>query len=190
MRVPLVRISNEAGFIQAHEFLLLSPMSTGSARAAVTIPGNARALADIVARCRKMVTKRAMMSAGAVLVPIPGLDLAADLALLAKLVDEVNQAFGLTPAQIDQLPVSRRMTVYKAVVTAGGAMVGRVITKSLLIKALARVGVRMSAKQAARFVPIAGQALAAGLSFAAMRYVGLAHVCDCERVTKEVLKLS
>ena len=165
-------------------------MSVAPSRIALTIPGNARTLEEIAARCRKMVIKRAMMSAGAVLVPIPGLDLAADLALLAKLVDEVNEAFGLTPAQIDQLPVSRRTTVYKAVVATGGAMVGRVISKNLLIRALSRVGVRMSAKQAARFVPIAGQALAAGLSFAAMRYVGLQHVRDCERVVREVLKLT
>ena len=35
---------------------------------------------------------------------------------------------------------------------------------------------------------IAGQALAAGISFAAMRYVGLQHIRECMTVAREVLQ--
>jgi hypothetical protein len=151
----------------------------------LTIPGNEATLDAIGRRCRAMVTKRALMSAGAMFVPIPGLDIAADVALLVKLIDEINREFGFTPAQIDALAGNRRVFVYKTISAFGGAMVGRAVTPALVMRALATVGVRVSTASAARFVPIAGQAIAAGLSYAAMRYVGLAHIRDCERVWRE-----
>ena len=129
---------------------------------------------------------RALLSAGAILVPIPGLDLAADVALLMRLIDEINREFGLTPAQIDRLDSPRRVLIYKTLASFGGAMVGRLITPSLVTRALVSVGMRIGAKSAARFVPIAGQALAAGLAFGAMRHVGLAHIRDCERVWRQI----
>lgn len=139
-------------------------------------------------RARARVTKRALMSAGAILVPIPGLDLAADVALLIRLIDEINSEFGLTPMQIDALNPKRQVLVYKTVASFGGAMVGRLVTPALVARALTHVGLRLTAKSAARFVPIAGQALAAGLSYAAMRYVGLAHMRDCERVVQALAR--
>ena len=155
--------------------------------APLTLPGNRAAIDDIVRRCRRQVTKRALMSAGVVIVPIPGLDIAADLLLLRKLIDEINTEFGLAPAQIERLSPATRVLVYKSIVAFGGAMVGRAITKEILVKALAMVGMRISVKQATKYVPIAGQAVSAVLSYTAMRYVALQHIRDCERVVAEVL---
>jgi hypothetical protein len=134
-----------------------------------------------------MVTKRALASAGAVLVPLPGLDLAADVALLTELIPAINREFGLTPDQIEQLSPRAKALLYKAIVAFGGAMVGRVITRDLILKALAAVGMRITTKTAARLVPIAGQAVSAGLSYTAMRFVGTSHIRDCRRVIEAVL---
>jgi len=141
----------------------------------------------VVRRCRKMVTGRALASAGAVLVPLPGLDLAADVALLTQLIPAINREFGLTPDQIERLSPRAKVLVYRAIVAFGGAMVGRVITRDLILRALAAVGMRVTTKTAARLVPIAGQAVAAGLSFTAMRLVGTSHIRDCRRVVEMVL---
>jgi hypothetical protein len=65
-------------------------------------------------------------------------------------------------------------------------MVGRLITRDLILQSLAVVGMRITTKTAARFVPIAGQAVSAGLSYAAMRLVGESHIRDCRRVIEEV----
>lgn len=154
---------------------------------ALTLPGNAAAVDDIGQRCRKLVTKRALMSAGAVLLPIPGLDIAADIALLVKLIDEINHEFGLAPADIERLNPNRRVLVYKTIAAFGGALVGRAVTPKLVTAVLAKVGLRLTAASAVRFVPVAGQALAAGLAFTAMRYVGLQHIRDCERVWRKAL---
>ena len=148
--------------------------------------GNAE-LDEVVRRCRKMVSRRALASAGAVLVPLPGVDLAADIALLTQLIPAINREFGLTPGQIEDLSPRMKVLVYKAVVAFGGAMVGRLITRDLVLQALAIVGMRVTTKTAAKLVPIAGQAVSAGLSYSAMRLVGESHVRDCRRVVEEVL---
>jgi len=118
---------------------------------------------------------------------VPGADIAADLALLTELIPAINREFGLTPDQIGALSPRMKALVYKAIVAFGGAMVGRLIPRELLMQALLKVGVRVTTKTAARLVPIAGQAVAAGLSYSAMRFVGLSHVRDCARVIEALL---
>ena len=141
-----------------------------------------RELDATVARCRRMVTRRALASASVALVPAPGLDVAADVALLTQLIPAINLEFGLTPDQIETLNPRMKALVYKSIVAFGAAMVGRLITRELIMQALLKVGVRVTAKTAARLVPVAGQAIAAGLSFGAMRLVGESHIRDCRRV--------
>jgi uncharacterized protein (DUF697 family) len=153
----------------------------------IRLPRSHAELDEVVRRCRKMVNRRALASAGAVLVPLPGVDLAADVALLTQLIPAVNREFGLTPDQIEDLSPRLRVLVYKAIVAFGGAMVGRLITRDLILQALTVVGMRITTKTAAKLVPIAGQAVSAGLSFTAMRIVGEAHIRDCRQVIEEVL---
>jgi hypothetical protein len=139
-------------------------------------------------RSRAMVTRRALISAGAVLVPvpIPGLDIAADVALLTQLIPAINREFGLTPAQIEGFDPATKVLVYKAIVAFGGAMVGRLITRELVMQALVKVGMCVTTKTAARLVPVAGQVVSAGLSYSAMRFVGHAHIRDCARVIEAI----
>jgi hypothetical protein len=152
----------------------------------IRLPRSAAELDAVVARSRKMVTRRALASAGAVLVPLPGIDIAADVALLTELIPAINREFGLTPDQIDKLSPRIKVLVYKAIVAFGGAMVGRVITRDLILQALVKVGMRVTTKTAARLVPVAGQAVSAGLSFTAMRLVGESHIRDCRRVIEAI----
>lgn len=150
------------------------------------LPRSRAELDAAAARCRTMVTRRALASAGAVLVPLPGLDIAADVALLTQLIPAINREFGLTPDQIDDLNPTLKVLVYKAIVAFGGAMVGRMITRDLILQALVKVGMRVTTKTAARLVPLAGQAVSAGLSYSAMRFVGAAHIRDCRRVIEAI----
>lgn len=135
-----------------------------------------------VLACRQMVTRKALLAAGAALVPIPGLDIAADVALLMRLLHQINERFGLTQAQIEALSPDRKALAFKAMTTVGSTLVGSAITRQLVIQVLQRVGVRLTAKQLARYVPLAGQALSAALAYSAMRYVCHQHINDCARV--------
>jgi uncharacterized protein (DUF697 family) len=152
--------------------------------AAVTpdLPGR---LAAAQARARKLIAKRALIAAAAGAVPLPGLDWAVDAALLSKLIPKINEEFGLAPHQIAKLPVHQRERVQTAIALVGGALLGKLITKSLIIRAMKAVGVRLTAAQAAKFVPLAGQAASAALNYAALRWLGEQHIKDCLRVVQE-----
>ncbi|WP_332815205.1 hypothetical protein [Ramlibacter sp.] len=143
------------------------------------------ALEDRVRACRKLLSRRALMGAAASAVPIPGLDWAADAALLTRLLPEINSAFGLTPDQLARLPHHKRDQVQKAVAAVGSVAIGRVVTRDLVVRLARTVGVRMTGKQAARYLPLAGQAVAAILGYAALRYLGEEHLKDCVRVVKD-----
>ena len=58
-------------------------------------------------------------------------------------------------------------------------LVGKLITRDVVIMLLKAVGVRLTAQQAAKFVPVAGQAVSAALTFSALKYVCELHIRQC-----------
>lgn len=151
------------------------------------MPASPHDIAAISAACRAQVRRSALVAAAAAVVPVPGLDIAADTALLLRLIPQINAQFGLSPAQIERLSVSQQLIVYKAITAVGGLMIGKLITQQLVIQSLKIVGLRLSAKQAVKFVPLAGQALSAALSYTALRYVCEAHIKQCAQVAATLL---
>lgn len=169
--------------------LLRKPRSSDSARTGelLALPRNAAELDEAVKRAKTIVTKRAAVASAASLVPIPGLDLAVDVAAVTRLIPEVNREFGLTPEQIAQLRPGQQLLVYKSIVAIGSVMIGKLVTREIALEVLKTVGVRMTAKQVGKYVPVAGQALAVALGFTAMKYVGHQHIKDCRRVIEQTL---
>jgi uncharacterized protein (DUF697 family) len=126
------------------------------------------------------------VAAGVAMVPIPGLDWLTDVAVLVKLLPEINRAFGLSPQQIERLAPDRQLVVYKAISTGGGMLVGRLVTRELVIQVLRIVGVRLTTQQAAKFVPLAGQAVSAALTYGALKYVCEQHIRQCQAVVRQL----
>lgn len=153
----------------------------------VVVPGTPHEIEAVVKQCRRLVTRRAMVAAGVALVPIPGVDWVADVAVLMKLIPEINRAFGLTPEQVERLAPDRRLVVYKAISAGGGVLVGRLVTRGLVIKLLKLVGVRLTMQQAAKYVPIAGQAVSAALTFSSLKFVCEQHIQQCVSVSKQLM---
>jgi uncharacterized protein (DUF697 family) len=143
------------------------------------------ALLEAVRRCRKLLNRRAIVAAAASTIPIPGLDWAVDAALMSKLIPDINEEFGLTPKQIDALPDAKREQVQKALAVVGSLVVGRFVTRDLILRMAQAVGKRLTVQQAAKYVPLAGQAVSAVLGYSALRYLGEEHIKDCVRVVQE-----
>ena len=163
--------------------------AAGAALAAAppgTIPTDVHAIAEVVKRCRAIVKRRSLVAAGVAVVPVPGLDWVADIATLTKLIGEINEAFGLTPAQVERLAPERRVVVYRAISAGGGLLVGRLVTRDLVIRMLKLVGVRLTAQQAAKWVPVAGQALSAALTYSSLKYVADQHIRQCADVAQRL----
>ncbi len=140
------------------------------------------ALTAAVQRGRKLLHRRALIAAAAGAMPVPGLDWAVDAALLSRLIPKINAEFGLLPDQLDRLSPHERERVQKAVALVGTVLVGKFITRDLVLKAAKAVGLRLTAGQAARFVPLAGQAVSALVGYSAIRYLGEEHLKDCVRI--------
>jgi uncharacterized protein (DUF697 family) len=137
-------------------------------------------------RCRALVRKRAAISAGVSVIPVPGVDVVADLSSFAVMVEDINRAFGLSPEQIDQLQPRMRIAAYQAVAALGGTLVGKLVTKELVLKLLQKSGAKLAARSAAKIVPLAGQVASAAIGFALFRQMGYQHIDACTRVAREV----
>jgi uncharacterized protein (DUF697 family) len=137
-------------------------------------------------RCRALVRKRAVISAGISAIPLPGVDIVSDLSSFALMVEEINQSFGLSPEQIDRLQPRMRIAAYQAVAALGGTLVGKLVTKELVLKVLQKSGAKLAAKSMTKIVPLAGQIASAAIGFALFRQMGYQHVEACTRVVQEV----
>jgi len=151
------------------------------------VPATTREIDAVVRHCRRLVSQRALMAAGVAVVPLPGIDWVTDVAVLMKLIPDINHAFGLTPEQIERLAPDRQVVVYKAISTGGGLLIGRLVTRELVMQGLRLVGVRLTTQQAAKFVPIAGQAVSAALTYSALRYVCEQHIQQCVAISRQLM---
>jgi uncharacterized protein (DUF697 family) len=158
-------------------------MATASWTAVPSTPEQIEAAAKA---CRRLVNGRALMAAGVAAVPVPGIDWVTDIGVLMRVLPQINQAFGLSPAQIERLAPDRQIVVYKALSAAGGLLVGKLVTRDLVLKLLKHVGVRLTTQQVAKYVPLAGQAVSAALTFSALKFVCEQHIRQCMAVAQRI----
>ncbi len=69
----------------------------------------------------------------------------------------------------------------------GNGVIGRAVSRRIISIVMKRVAKRLAIGSAAKFVPFAGSALAAGLGFSAMKMAGNAHIEDCYRTAQALL---
>lgn len=137
--------------------------------------------------CRRMVTKRSVMSAGAAVVPMPGVDIVADIGLLTTLLPEISKRFELDHDQVQKLEPLMAQQVLVMASSMGNTIIGRMVTRRLVTALLKRIGVRMATASVAKYVPFIGSAVAATISFGAMKLVGNAHIEDCYKTAQALI---
>lgn len=153
----------------------------------VVVPGTESDIEAIARHCRRMVTRRALIGAGVAALPVPGLDWMTDVGILVKLIPQINAAFGLSPEQIERLAPERQVAVFKAVSAGGSVLIGKLVSRELILRLLKLVGVRLTVQQASKYVPLAGQAVSAALTFSALKLVCDQHIRQCMAVSRQLL---
>ncbi|SJN12678.1 hypothetical protein CZ787_08625 [Halomonas citrativorans] len=138
--------------------------------------------------CHSMVTRSSSLSAGTAIIPIPGVDIGSDVAILLRLIPKINDKFGLTPEQIEDLDTESKVMVMTAISNVGSKMAGKYITKKLVVSLLQKMGVKLAATGVAKYVPFVGSAVAGGISFTAMKYMGNSHIEDCYKIALAALE--
>lgn len=145
-------------------------------------------LEAIKSACRSMVTRSSSLSAGTAVIPIPGLDIGSDVAILMRLIPKINEKFGLSPEQIDSLDTQSKLFVMTAISNTGSKMAGKYITRKLIVLLLNKTAGKVAAKGVAKFVPLIGTAVAGSISFTAMKYMGNSHIDDCYEIALATLE--
>ena len=138
--------------------------------------------------CQSMVTRSSSLSAGTAIIPIPGLDIGSDVAILMRLIPKINEKFGLSPEQIDSLDVESKLFVMTAISNTGSKMAGKYITRKLIVLLLNKMAGKVAAKNVSKFVPFVGSAVAGSISFTAMKYMGNSHIDDCFEIALAALE--
>jgi len=151
------------------------------------LPSNESDIADIRKKCRKMVLRKAALSAGVSALPVPGLDIAADLSFLAQVINQINVEFGMSPEQIDRLKPEMKVVAYEMLVGIGGALIGKVVTREVIIHLLQKSGLKMLVQHAAKIVPVAGQIASASIGFVTFRAVANQHIDACTTMATQML---
>jgi uncharacterized protein (DUF697 family) len=153
----------------------------------VMYPKSMKEIEDAKVECERMLSKRALASAAAGLSPIIGPDVAADMALLLDLLPRINRRFGFAPEQIESLDEKTKIVVYQLIKATGKAIVGKYVTKQLILTLLKRIGIRVTAKQVSKFIPFIGPAISSAISFAGMKYMGKTHIKECVALATDLL---
>jgi len=153
----------------------------------VYFPENMEELERIKTECMQLVNKRAVLSGAAAVIPLPGVDISADITIMVELLTEINKRFGLSEQQLNQMDLERKKVLLVIISSVGNELAGKTVSASLVRSLLKRISNRIVAKQVSRLVPLAGQAVSAGVSFAAMRYLGRNHVEQCYQIALQYM---
>ena len=112
----------------------------------------------------------------------PGVDIGADIAMMLEMINAINRKFGLSAEQLAELNPQLKAQILLAAAGIGSKLVGRVLTRRIILLVLQKAGARWGAKTVLKLIPIAGQLLAAAISFGTLKAVGNAHIDDCYSV--------
>ena len=108
------------------------------------------------------------------------------LAVLVKLLPQINARFGLAEAQVEHLSPQRKVLAYRLMVSAGGMLARRVTTTLLVTGVLRRAGTRLGAMEATRLVPLIGQGVAAAIAFYALTRIAGRHIDQCAEIARQL----
>lgn len=139
---------------------------------------------QIRAACLQMIRRRAMLSAAASFVPIPGASLITDTAVLVSLIDDINEKFGLDKHSIKELAPGKKALAYQLMTRAGGMLAARFSTSRLLGLILQRAGLRLGVVEATRYAPIVGQAISATIAYLVLTGITRKHVDQCMQLAE------
>lgn len=143
-------------------------------------------LDNIREECRKLVKKKARLSAGAAIVPIPAFDVAAEARLLSKLLPEISRRFGLTPEQIKEMPTEQREKVHWHMRNHRTGFFGLIATALLVRRNLQNYLGRLLTTQVAKFIPFAGTAVAALMGYQVLRNIAYQYIDECYQVGRAI----
>ena len=136
--------------------------------------------------CEKLVKKRAKLSAGVALVPIPFFDVAVDASMLTVLLPEISERFGLTEGRQPAVDLESRAIHWQALKDRTVDFAGLMATRGIVKKTVQGFGGRIAAKQVTKFIPLGGQMVAATMGYMIFKKIANDHIEQCYKLAKDI----
>ncbi|WP_347454658.1 hypothetical protein [Acinetobacter thermotolerans] len=143
-------------------------------------------LEQIREECLELIKKRAYVSAGAAVIPVPFLDVVIDVGILSQLLPEINARFGLAPEQVSVFDPKTKQVQWDELRKRGVQFSGLVVARTAVKKSINNVAAKYITKQVTKFIPLGGQLIAASLGYYVMKKVAEAHVEDSYKLAKNI----
>ena len=143
-------------------------------------------LDQIHQECLEMIKKRAYMSAGAAIVPIPFFDVVIDVGILSQLLPEISARFALAPEQIQVYDTETKQIQWHELRKRGIEFSGLVMARTAVKSSMQGMISKILTKQVSKFIPLGGQIISASLSYLVMKKVAEAHLQDCYHLAKRI----
>lgn len=135
------------------------------------------------------IWKKATLSGGVAAVPIPGLGIACDLALLVKTMGEYQSAYGLDEGSLIKLSQSSKKSLSDLKSVIKYPHVTGDITKEIVIKIISKgiTGEVMAATSLLANIPLLGSVVAGGVSFVLTRTMLTDFLSECAEDAERIL---
>lgn len=136
--------------------------------------------------CLALVKKRAKVSAGVAIVPVPFFDVAVDASMLTMLLPEISERFGLLEDRKAAIDLESRAVHWGALKDRTVDFAGLMATRGIVKKTVQGFGGRIAAKQVTKFIPLGGQLVAASMGYVIFKKIATDHINECYKLAKEI----
>lgn len=145
-------------------------------------------LEQIRNECHELIQKRAYVSAGAAIVPIPFFDVVVDLGILSQLIPDINSRFGLAPEHVSVYDPKTKTIHWDELRKRGFQFSGFVVARTTVKKTFNGFFGKIVTKQVTKFIPLGGQIVAASLGYFMMKKIAQTHLNDSYNLAKRIQK--
>jgi len=131
--------------------------------------------------CDNRVTQYAALAAANGLNPIPGTDIAIDLAIMINLFDKIREIFGLTNK------ILQNDKYIKPAIAGIANNILKVAQKEGANLLLKKIAPKVAIKEFAKYAPIVGQLASASIGFAITKTAGDNYLNDSYKIAQSIL---
>ena len=143
-------------------------------------------LEQIRDECHDLIQKRAYVSAGAAIVPIPFFDVVVDLGILTQLIPDINARFGLAPEHVSVYDPKTKTINWDELRKRGFQFSGFMVARTTVKKTFNGFFGKIVTKQVTKFIPLGGQIVAASLGYFMMKKIAQTHLNDSYNLAKRI----
>ncbi|MDO4223837.1 MAG: hypothetical protein Q4D05_07415 [Acinetobacter sp.] len=136
--------------------------------------------------CLELVKKRAYVSAGVAVIPIPFFDVMMDVGILSQLIPEINARFGLSESRSAVFDVNDKTVNWQELKKRGVEFGSLFATRAAVKSSFQGFFSKMVTKQISKYIPLGGQMVSAGLGYFMMKKIAEAHVEESYQTAKRL----